>query len=792
MQAQSIQAPSVAHERFPLLACLPMAHDDADKHKTLVKHHPKVPIEPKHPDILKSLTVAFQKLSIQPNAPSDRASLVTIIPPIVMKNSTHQLREEEDLIVQLFQISKSTRIVPHIRLTKLEQLGSIISLYEKGKHPIEQVALHLSSISQDVFNFVCEHLSDNCFSERDPTACSKEAFLEDLQTHYQNEDTVFLVQDISLLNEKGLKHFFTFLSRRWMTQTGSMVTFPCLIHVLLSNMSNVSSLWYWHNNTWVKVSSEELSLIQDFARLPWVYIRHKLYCALFKEKIEESFTVKQYVHLVTLQEVHAHRLEAILEKLDDEDAFALLLTAELQFLDLHTENIGFQIARNKDTEPFFDTEIYCKGNKYSFEAFAVCFLKGLIHEQDSVNVLKQKTVLHFGPLKNNVKLCAALTSKWDLVIFDTDHSFGEGNRLQFIYRGKDPAKKHTVPIRSSLLGTKWATKPLSHQVIQRFLDRKREQAIFNWLDAKDGYSCIPPSLHQQIEQEAQSVWERFSNTMIRSKFPLVTHAECVEKFAEFFSQKTSIWDMLQKTNRKQLSPQEFHALSTCICPRVTVFQKTAYMERRKNVQSYLNKYLLLPKTPYTKDKDRFIQGILQDKATPLAEETKARLCNLLKNGSGAVVQEELLSLMQPTYLSIIQSMYPLATDCLHLFSEISKVVKFDDPIGHYLGHCLNPIEDTIATYLKCLEENYPLKNRITQEKFPSDSKGHGRAYIDKTRGKITKVYNDFIKTRNVTNLREGIMKLPSYLFGEAYNAACRILTEIEKDTAPFYMHAAAT
>ncbi len=392
-------------------------------------------------------------------------------------------------------------------------------------------------------------------------------------------------------------------------------------------------------------------------------------------------------NMILMSHLTSNAKEAILQRLTPDAEFNAILTAEFQLLDLHAKNLGVAPQSTIEYERYknFQFSISSSPAPLSFQDLITQYLTDSIQLDTMIKFEEEgKTIEE--PLKNLPELKKALDVRWQFVIFDTDLSLSEDNRLQLQIRKK--VKEHLIPLRSVLLETTWKDQPLSNEAIQHLMDSdKRDLNVANWIRRADApiYKHLSLSARQNVEQQLAPFIQEYTLSKMRESQPdtLITLKSLQNQFVKQLSDITqpknlAIWQTLEQdlssvtvrlddtwekiTQRYHQNPNELRALNpqgltsgqqvkikydltssspeavkkqkkiaAQLFPRITYRQQTALLERQQRRKEYLNNYQnLLQSTLKDKELITQIKQFLQRVETPLTSIRKEELLNDLK------------------------------------------------------------------------------------------------------------------------------------------------------------------
>lgn len=420
--------------------------------------------------------------------------------------------------------------------------------------------------------------------------------------------------------------------------------------------------------------------------------------------------------MILLSQLGVKDRNAVLHKLTDDAQFNAILTAELQLLDLHANNLGVQPEPNPEYDYYSQIEFTFPPHNKSITFKDV--LKDHLANQigpHTVIQFEEEGIIISKELKDLPKLQKALDIKWNLVIFDTDCSLSEGNELQYIYRAN--VKKHLIPLRSVLLETSSKDHPLSQDVIQRLMNsEERDIRVQHWIRNEDApiYKQLPGSVRVNIQQQVMQFAENYHVSDFRKREGITSLKIVKTKFAKDISKISQphlleMWKTLQQylphsgdlTSNSVESLKKRKKIALKLFPRMTVRQQEALIERQQNRKIYLMRYQTLSQSILQGEAlTSQIQEYLQDPTTPLTSRRRKDLLDqlaqqkshFLNDPQALTVFKTMISTeCQPTYFNLAKAIYPFLADVYELDQAAYNVVE----AGSSIGFSHQPIEDAI-------------------------------------------------------------------------------------------------
>lgn len=433
----------------------------------------------------------------------------------------------------------------------------------------------------------------------------------------------------------------------------------------------------------------------------------------------QNLEAKLYVpNLILLSEVLSSKpmQQAIFNKLDHDAFFDLVLTGEMQFLDLHHYNLGFAPISNDQFDRFQKCSFgYTVGPKEfldaSFEYMMDAYFKGKITD-DTVITVEEGGVSQKKKLSEMPELQAALNVKWKLVLFDTDLVFSESNELMSLY------DQPHIPLRSDVLMSELRNINLPDEVLDRLSNSsERDAATIAWMNRMDApiYSRLSEEKKVSVQNLVKPFLEKKEYTISSERikqnvhFP---HSQLQAKFVQDMCQldtpeKEELWVKLGKELQMDLSgtaPEDIKkraVIANQLFPRVSWKQRNAYIERINSRTEYLAGFKQLQETAETpKEELAKLKLFLETKSTPVNSHERTLFLDQLKlmEASLSIDEEKLeyiksfiLTKTQPTYEKLLMAMYPHLADALALSEELYG----RDQAGKYIGWHEKPLSDQV-------------------------------------------------------------------------------------------------
>lgn len=497
-----------------------------------------------------------------------------------------------------------------------------------------------------------------------------------------------------------------------------------------------------------------------------------------------SIQAKPFMHdMILLNDMNHTTLNTLLKRLTPNAEFNAILTGEVQLLDLYAKNLAVAPKSNAQYEYFKNLEFSIhspsgdKSQKISFKDLILKYLAGGIKKDTLIEFkASKKTILK--PLKELKDLQKALDVRWDFVIFDTDLSLTENNRLQAQFHKE--IKGHLIPLRSCLLETTWKDRPLNDQTICRLMDSDaRDLRVKQWVKKEDApiYKKISANTKASIQADLAPLIQKYSLSQPREKRKNIIIKQLQDQFVQDLSNISEpahlkIWkiietdlssvtvrsddtlesiakryrqdiDTLQLLNpmclgekvdiHYDLTSSSHEALkrreriAAQLFPRITHRQQTALLERQQCRKEYLSSYRELSQSKLEGAKlVAPLQDFIQKSTTPLSSIRREKLLQQLKKSSASELlnlKKAVIKECQPSYFNLMKAMYPLLADA---YALNQAVYKDEITAGINIGNFQESLENTIQQAEKQFATNSPegrmvkrIKGQIQAVKDPA-------------------------------------------------------------------------
>jgi hypothetical protein len=279
----------------------------------------------------------------------------------------------------------------------------------------------------------------------------------------------------------------------------------------------------------------------------------------------ENIDVKPFELMVTPYNLGLTLTDQLLNRLTPQAQANSILSGELQFLDLHENNIGLKPSHVID-EKFFQMSFYYNNpsedpNKAleakTFNDLLKDFLQNQIDSNTEITyevghpsisiTSKIKDILGLDDVLNKI-----VNGSWEFAFFDTDLCLGEDNELQVIILAGEEGS--LIPLNSHLLQMDWKDVPLSKEALTILQNRsERDKQTEKWIKRED--AGIRRRLTQEAREELDKKLEpllmhpyyNLSHNRREDAWGRVTVNEIRQKFAKDLSahKENEIWGFLQ-------------------------------------------------------------------------------------------------------------------------------------------------------------------------------------------------------------------------------------------------------
>ncbi len=484
--------------------------------------------------------------------------------------------------------------------------------------------------------------------------------------------------------------------------------------------------------------------------------------------------------MIILDNLSLKAREVALERLTDRDQAIAVLTSEFQLLDLHQNNLGVAPVPNPFYEYFKEFSFFFSGKgPLTFNKLISDYLNGKIESSTEIsfndngeNVKKQ--------LKDLPNLQQALDIQWKLVVFDTDLSLAEDNRLQLQIRYT--VQEHLIPLRSVLLETSWKDRPLSQKAIELINSDERDKRVVDWISNEHSpiYKRLSSKTGETIKHQILPLLSTFELSgplkneekvtikKLKIKFctefadiSVASHVkiwEAIEKdLSSVFIRKGDTWESLARRHHQEVNVikalnkntlpesgsikikydltsnttqaiKQRQKIAAQLFPPITIRQKEALLERLQNRKNYLINYntLTISSSKGIGLLDQ-IENFIQHPSTPLSsirKETLLALINTQRNEclKNPTASEDLIS-------SIEDLKRDLCKECQPTYFNLTKSMY---PLLADAYTLNQAVYKSNAEAGKCIGFfDMPLEKTIdsAKKKFSSDSQEYKLALL---------------------------------------------------------------
>jgi hypothetical protein len=522
--------------------------------------------------------------------------------------------------------------------------------------------------------------------------------------------------------------------------------FPCSFYPDFQRLSPLDRKLYttWSQDLWIVTSSEKrtsfsfagfiVSHLQGQIKKPFSVLHGKNNAHLDslndgeQERLERFLALPWQVqfprmetqayisHTVSLDNLHHDPyLQKILENLNPSSFYSLIVAGLCQAQDLHNNNIVFRPCLKEEHSAFLQCRFVTTGGNYSFLEIAEQYQKGLFNDTTLVAIYPYSQTRH--QIQELPELKAALSSPWEVVLWDLDFCLGESNELCSFTQFR---KTHLLlPFLNNLIWQPIAAKPLPASVIERLKNIKNQKkALLSWMFHYDA----PVFMHMRHEKR-DAIVEYLENIMKKQWFRLgfwrhshydlndFTIAKLQEEIINVLETDEEFWKLagnIPKEKRKEF------ALS--ILPRLSWHQIQALLERIENLfwfleaPSKLKEFSLLPPEAQKNAIEKFIK----EHPLPLSTKEKKGYLSLLssQNPNLEKITKDLFENLTPSLLSIYKVLYPLLADTLLLSSSLQE--KYQLKTTSWGCYIEMPLDALLTKFMKSLIRSNPVLSANSQ------------------------------------------------------------------------------
>jgi len=472
----------------------------------------------------------------------------------------------------------------------------------------------------------------------------------------------------------------------------------------------------------------------------------------------KNIQAKPYISdMLLMRNLTPEQREILLGRLTPEAEFHAILTGEIQLLDMHGENLGVAPEPNAAYDRFkmlkFSTSLD-PSKEVNLAQLMLAHGEGKI-PLDTLITFNEGGSIVSKSLKDLPELQEVFNGMWKFVIFDTDLSLSEDNRLLLQTRPGDT--EFIIPLRSVLLETDWKDKPLSEETFLRLLrSDERDLRVRNWIQKEDApiYKRLSPNVRDLIKKAIAPKIEQWTLGQLRIKYPAVTIKVLENTFVNILSDidpSTTLkiwkgieddlsnltvhpddtWESIAERHRqnvtflKQMNPEGLKVwgkvkidydltslsleakekrtkIASQLFPRMTIRQQQALIARQTRRKDYLDNYMALRNsTFYGEDLFNQMERYILNPTSPFTSIRRNELLAPLNKDKQILLadpdkmdgfKQALCKECQPTYFNLMTAMYPLLADAYALNTEY-----YQDKVcaGHYIGLDTCKIIDSI-------------------------------------------------------------------------------------------------
>ncbi|MGM0439971.1 MAG: LysM peptidoglycan-binding domain-containing protein [Chlamydiota bacterium] len=482
---------------------------------------------------------------------------VTIHDGIAYKGRSAEAAEDENMIERLYKLYCDQGVVPSFNLSKLSYSVA---------HPTSSQTLHHIMLRE-------KELSDEgkqkIYSSMSPENKNKiSSWKQDghdipyqlipqfssVEQQQQFERLASISWEIrNPLNQHWEKTSFNNLQILWandMLPTSSMIRASYHQHTISDAPQKLSQLL--EEVSWKPVKEE--AIFRKLASSPLETTR---------DKSLENIAVKTFIpNLLEFHKLsHNPSLQrAVMSRLTTDSQMTAIMTGVLQFLDLHSNNLGIAPVPNDHFQQFSSlTFSYKDCEGANFEKLLHDFLQGHIPEGTIINFTNVEGEEVSQPLASLPELTEALNVPWQLHLYDTDKVLAEDNNLQVAYLGK--LRGHSIPFRSCLLASAWKDEPLDEEILSQIESLgSKMPSLIDFIDRKDAplKRHLSASSRQKVEslvrekmQHSQHTKSYCKESSHRSEMTIAeVNAQLSESLADY-KRNERLWAAIQKDFDKQ-------------------------------------------------------------------------------------------------------------------------------------------------------------------------------------------------------------------------------------------------
>lgn len=376
--------------------------------------------------------------------------------------------------------------------------------------------------------------------------------------------------------------------------------------------------------------------------------------------------------------------------------------------------------------------------------------------------------------ENNTGFQLTKNGQYELRVFDTDRSMAESNELQIkkvsLYKDGKPVSdkedetEYLIPLRSSLLSSKWKDKPLRESTVQHLLKVSEKSAqVSDWVRKKDApiYRRLSKETAESVEKKLTPLLEGYSLSSFRAKNPDFTFSDLQQDFVNDMSDKKfeenkSIWEEIEKDLLSKKSPLikagdltiaptdhtvdkekvkkaiEMRAkIAQQLFPRMTIAQHQALTQRTDRINTYLTQQKeLMTSTLKGRELLDKIQHFIDQNSSLFNANQKSLFLKEIETITETApdfedrieeLRKDICNETQPTYFNLAKTMYPLLANAYELNRLITKS---SDIAGAWIGHYQTPLGDSIKLAKQSSDPIQQELAKALEEQIASEKKPH--------------------------------------------------------------------
>lgn len=473
------------------------------------------------------------------------------------------------------------------------------------------------------------------------------------------------------------------------------------------------------------------------------------------EDIDAKPFINDMILMTDLQYSHPKMLESIMKRLTVNAELAAVYTGELQFLDMHGDNLGVAPESNEEYEKYKNSTFKLPSGSVSFQLLQQYYLEKKISLDTPIQIgCVKKTLQEWEDLQK------ALDVRWKFVIFDADLTVAEDNCLQAL---NSLEETHILPIRSVLLELKWRDAPLTDETISELLNSEiRDMNVKKFIQREDApiYDLLKEKTKEELSKLLSPLIEKYSLydsskdhvapsfSKLQSHFMLELCYSNKSAYAPIWklieADLSSViiypgdtWESLSNRHRQdiaalkklnhrveELEPgkriqihydltsrqpkvgKKRSKIALQLFPRLTIKQQKALLERQNHRKEYLKNYRLITQSPTREGLLDKTKEFIQAPWSPLSTLEKEDFLHLSLEKQEEEI-DEVLKKCRPTYFNLMKSMHPLLADVFTLYQAL-----YGEKAGMNIGLYSAPLEVALLEARKKFPETSPIYKLI--------------------------------------------------------------------------------